>query len=306
MRRRGSQLNKGRDRHSDLALLAILAIWVVSYIFFKLAFREMIPMAFNAARFALLTPVALLVLWLKERNLRIERRDFWPLLLSSVVGHGIYQVLYVTALDWTTAPTMALIGSTIPVFAVVFLTLFRMERLVPVQWLGVGVSMVGVILFVEARSGGVDHSFGVGALMGLGAAMCFALYGIINKPLLRRMTSNRLMAMGLLLGLIPIVPAATPAVLHQNWAHVSALSWFCVVWAGFLPLYLAYMLWNWAIARQGLARTTVVSYLVPAFTAVVSRIFLGDKLTLLQVIGGLIVLGGVALTRRAPEIDIVP
>lgn len=289
------------DRATDLALLAILCIWVSSYVVFKLAFREFIPMAFNLARFVLMTPVAFLVLWLKEGNLRLDRRDFWLLALSSLIGHGIYQVLFITALDWTTAPTMALLSSTIPVFAAIFLTVLRMERLVAIQWAGVFVSLAGVALFVEAHSGGGTHSFGLGALMALGGSICFALYGLINKPLLTRMSSARLMAFGLLFGVVFLVPAAMPAVMRQNWAGVTPVGWFCLVWAAMLPVYVAYLLWNWAISRQGLARTTVVSYLVPVFTAVTSRIFLGDRLTVLQVLAGVVVLGGVALTRRAPD-----
>jgi uncharacterized membrane protein len=115
-------LNNERDRGSDLALLAILVIWVSSYAFFKIGFREVRPIAFTLARFVLMTPVAFIVLWLREGNLRLDRRDIGLLALSSVIGHSTYQILFVTALDWTNASTMALLSSTIPVFAAVFLT----------------------------------------------------------------------------------------------------------------------------------------------------------------------------------------
>jgi len=63
------------------------------------------------------------------------------------------------------------------------------------------------------------------------------------------------------------------------------------------PVYLAYALWNWAILKRGIARTTVFAFAVPVVAAVLAVLFLGESLHVEQVVGGLMVVAGLVLTR---------
>ena len=290
-----------RDPVADLALLAVLAIWVASFLVFKVAFHQFLPHAFNLARFTLMIPLAFATLWLSEGDLRLQRSDLRSMVVSGLLGFGIYQSLFISGLAHTQASNMALLLSMTPVFSALMLALFRLERVTRRQWAGICISMAGVVLFITNGGALADARLGPGDLMALGSSACFAAYGILNKPLLERMTPVRLMAYGLLVGIVPLVPVSLPDVLRQDWTAIDASGWLLLAYATVFPVYLAYMLWNWAIARHGVIRTAPVSYLVPVFTGLTAWLFLGERLTGVQVLAGAVVLAGVGLTRSGPR-----
>jgi drug/metabolite transporter (DMT)-like permease len=277
-------------------LLAVLLTWVAGFVVLKLALRQLLPMAFNFSRFVLMVPLAFVTLRLVEGDIRIPRRDLAPVALSGVLGFGAFQVTFIGGLDRTSAAGMALLMATVPVFSALMLAAARMERLSRVQWLGILVALAGVASFVQARPGG-GLQFRTGDLLALVAGASFAAYSVLNKPLVQRVTPLRLMAYGLLFGLLAMAPFSVRDVLRQDWGAVSLGVWVAVAWATVFPIYLAYILWNWAIARQGVARTVLVSYFVPVLAGVAAHLFLAERLTPGQIGAGVIVLGGVALAR---------
>lgn len=268
---------------------------------FKLAFKEFIPLAFNLARFFLMIPIAFITLWAVERDLRLPRSEWWPMFVSSVLGFGGYQMLFITGLAHTSASAASLLLSTMPIMTALFLTLGRVEILSALQWTGVVGALSGVVVFIQFGDG--LSGFSYGDLMILGAAASFALYGIVNKPVLRRMSPARLMAYGVLFGTIELLPGSWSSLVAQDWSRVTVGGWLGLLYQAVFPVYVAYLLWNWAIHRQGIARTVPVSYLVPVLTGVSAYALLGERLHVGQVLAGLFVLAGVALcrTNAAPE-----
>lgn len=288
------------DPKAELALLAILMIWVASFIVFKLAFQEFDPMAFNMARFILMVPLAFGWLWVSERDLRLPQGTFWGMFLSSMLGFGVYQVFFINGLAMTTASSSSLLLATMPILSAIFLTVGGIERLSVWQWVGIVLAMIGVAAFVEFRPGAGFQGFTLGDLMILGAATCFAIYGILNKNIMQRMTPARVTAYGVLFGAIMLLPFSWKGLARQDWSAVSTQGWLFLVFQTIFPVYVAYLLWNWAIERQGVAKTVPISYLVPVLTGISAAIFLGEKLVGMQIVAGALVLCGVALSRSTP------
>jgi drug/metabolite transporter (DMT)-like permease len=102
----------------------------------------------------------------------------------------------------------------------------------------------------------------------------------------------------LTIGAVPVLLICLPALLSQDWARVTLAGWAAVVWASIVPVYFAWSVWSWATARVGVARTSVYMYLVPIISGVTSALFLGESFGVQQLLGALLVLGGLALGRR--------
>jgi DME family drug/metabolite transporter len=66
-----------------------------------------------------------------------------------------------------------------------------------------------------------------------------------------------------------------------------------------LPVYVAYMLWNWAIARRGAATATSLSLLVPILSGLFSVLLFGEQFGLLKLLGAAFVLAGLVVVRYA-------
>ena len=63
------------------------------------------------------------------------------------------------------------------------------------------------------------------------------------------------------------------------------------------PVYVAYILWNWAIARRGVATATTFSLLVPIASGVLSVLFFGEEFSPAKLIGAGLVLAGLVIVR---------
>jgi drug/metabolite transporter (DMT)-like permease len=136
-----------------------------------------------------------------------------------------------------------------------------------------------------------------GDLLSLGAAAAFGAYGVITRPLVGTYPFRELMAYTLAIGGSLLVVAGLPAAVRQDWSGVDAVSWLVLVYAAVFPVYVAYALWNWAIRRRGIPRTVVFGFLTPVIAGALAVAGLGERVGVEQVLGGMLVVGGLVLTR---------
>jgi drug/metabolite transporter (DMT)-like permease len=299
----------------DLGLLFVVLIWGFSPALFKFALEELQPLAFVFVRFVLLSAVSLVVLaWRGARGgqaWRIRRRDVPPLILSGLSGYGIYQLFYMLGLAHTTVFASALLVATVPLWSALILAFTRLERIHPVQWIGIAVSLAGVAWFLAAGQGhqselAADRALTplemlAGNALSLGAAALFAVYGILNRGLGRRYSPPELMCYTLLVGTLALAPFGVPALLTQEWSQVTGHTWLIIAYSVFFPIYITYTIWNWAIGRRGVGYVTLFSYAVPVMSGVFGFLLLGEALTLAQLAGAAVVLGGMLAARWGVE-----
>src|SRR5688500_1698649 len=116
-------------------------------------------------------------------------------------------------------------------------------------WVGLGVALVGVALFLLEKRGASAGTL-LGDVLSIGAAVAFAIYGIITRPLVRKYPAETYTAWSVLAGTVPLLLISLPDALRQDWQTVSLLGWLSIVYLAIFPVYIAYILWNYAIARQ--------------------------------------------------------
>ena len=188
----------------------------------------------------------------------------------------------------------------VPLFTVLILALMG-ESTPGQEWLGVGIAVAGVAVFLLDKRGQAGTV--VGDALSLGAAVAFAAYGIVNRPLVARYPPETYTAYTVLIGSVPLLIVAAPATLAQDWGDVSAAGWLAIVYMVVLPVYVAYMLWNWAIARRGVATATTFSLLVPIVSGILSALIFAEGFGPAKLLGAALVLAGlvIARTRRTPH-----
>jgi hypothetical protein len=87
----------------DLALLAVALMWASTFTLFKIAWREMDPVAFTALRFAAMFLFSVAVLIFSTSRVRPRRADLPALVASGLTGYFLYQMGFVLGLDRTSA-----------------------------------------------------------------------------------------------------------------------------------------------------------------------------------------------------------
>jgi len=298
----------------DFGLVFVVAVWGLSPTIFKVALEEVQPLTFVIMRFTLLSVVAVAaVLVAAARNpalrpFRIKRGDFAPLIISGLSGYGIYQLFYIEGLYRTTAFGSALFSATVPLWSAVLLALLRVERIRAGQWVGIGISLCGIVWFLSAArtpsEAPIDRALTpativVGNALSFAGAGLFALYGVVNKRLAARYSPPELMCYTLLVGTVALAPFGAASLAQQNWSHVDWRLWVILPYSVFFPIYITYSIWNWAIGKRGVGYVTLYNYAVPVLGGLVAFVALGEALSVTQGLAAAVVLGGMLVARWA-------
>lgn len=290
---------------TDLMMIGMVVIWGVNYSIIKLAMRSLSPFTFNVVRFSLATLLMLLLLRARGESLRIARRDIPAMLVLGLTGHGLYQIFFVSGLALTTASNSSLILASMPIFAALYAQLFRVERANRATWIGIAISFAGILLLMLGS--GKEFSVGSSTLTGdfltLVAAMLWAGYVTISKPLLVRYSPVKVTTMLMLVGTPILVAVGLPSALAQDWRSVPPIAWGAILYSAGLSTVLAYTLWSVGIRRIGSTRTAIYSNVTPIAAVAAGWLLLGDRLQPAQAVGAAVVVCGLLLTRRGRTSD---
>lgn len=298
-----------RSRFPELALLAVVVIFASTFIFGKQIFTEVSPLAFAAVRFIAITLLAFGVLAVSVRTGKavwsIDRRDIPRFAFAGVCAYCFYQLGFVLGLERTSAFSSSLLIGTVPLFTIALLAGLG-ERPPARAGVGVGIALVGAAVFLADKYGTPGTL--VGDLLSVGSAISFAIYGIVNRPLVKRYPTATYSAYTVLAGAIPLVLISLPSALQQDWRAVSISSWLLIGYMVVLPVYVAYMVWNWAITRRGAAVASSYTLLVPVVSGLLSVTLYGETFDLEKLVGAALVLGGLVLLqqRGSRQITIQP
>ena len=299
-----------RPDPADGMLVAANVIWSLNYATTKYAFERWSPIAFSGLRFATAGIALALIVRMREGGIGVERRDVRLVVLCGIVGIFLNQLTFTYAVDFTAAANVALILASAPAFAAVFAVVLGHERVRPAHWVALGLSLVGVGLVVAGGSNLEGFSLR-GDLLAVGAALTWAAYTVMLRPLFGRYSAGRISALVILVGAVIMAPVTIVQVAHQDFGSLTRLDWGAWVYSTIGPLLVTNWLYFRSLHRVGAARATLYMYLQPFLGAVFAAWLLDEKLVAIQLIGGAVIVGGVALgravaTRRAAPDELEP
>ena len=284
----------------DLLMLGVVVVWGVNISVTKSTLAEMAPLAFDGLRF-LLSSITMLILTIAiQGDLRIQRGDWPRLALIGLIGHTLYQLLFIIGLDRTQAGHSALILGLTPVSVALIGLVLGIERVRAWVWAGIWLSFVGVGLVTSGSNDGI-HLGGptlLGDLLTLAATLCWASYTVLAKPLLSRYSPIKLTTLTMALGTVPLLAASMPALVAQEWGRVTAAGWLGLLYSYSLAIVGGYTVWYVSVQRVGSARTAIFSNLLPVVGLVAAWLMRGETLTPVQLIGAAMLLLGISLARR--------
>jgi drug/metabolite transporter (DMT)-like permease len=271
-------------------------LWSLNYATTKYAFERWNPLAFSGVRFAA-AGLAMAAIVLKlEGSLRIDRRDVPRVVLAGATGIFLNQLTFNYALDYTAAANVALILGASPAFTAAFVVALGHERVRPLHWLALGVSLSGVALVVQGGSGLEGFSLR-GDLLAIGAAVTWAAYSVMLRPLFGRYSAMRLSTLMIIVGAVLMAPLSVRQMAAQDFGSIGALRYGSLLYSAIFPLVVTNVLYFGALRRVGAARATLFMYPQPFLGALFAALLLGEHIAVVQVVGGVVIVGGVALGR---------
>lgn len=218
------------------------------------------------------------------------------------MGVFLYNALFFSGLARIPAGRAAMIVACVPSAVALYSGLVLRSPTGLVKGLGIALSLAGVSVIL---SGGnplslFTHGADPGDLLILGCVAAWAAYTIAGGRVMRRTTPLAAVTWSCVLGCAMLLPAALATGLA---GQVLAADW--IIWANmaFLGVGATGLAFTWyydGILALGAARASVFINLVPVFATALGCALLGEGVGLPLLLGGLMVLGGVALANRQP------
>jgi drug/metabolite transporter (DMT)-like permease len=282
---------------TELGLLVMALIWGLNFAVLKYGTSVLEPIAYNAIRMTVGT-VVLLTLAFALAPVP-SPRDVGRLMLLGVLGHGVYQGLFINGLAMTRAGTAALVVAASPAFIAIVGRALGTERISKRAVLGIVLSFVGVTVVVlgSAQNGESGSAHVLGDLLILASVLAWAFYTTLLRDLTHRLEGVHIAGWTLLGGTIPILLIAAPALSRTNFGAIAPLTWGAVFYSGVGAIGIAYLFWYRGVRIIGSTRTAMFAQLQPAIALVAAWPLLGERPTPWQLGGSFGVMGGLLLTR---------
>ncbi|MGB9959870.1 MAG: DMT family transporter [Candidatus Bathyarchaeales archaeon] len=284
----------------DLMLLAMSFVWGFNFTVVKVALTYFSPLSFNALRFSLASLLLLGFLQLREKSLGIHREDFKKFLALALIGNSVYQLLFIYGISLTTAGNSSLILATTPIFVALFSSLLHVEKVERRVWQSVIISFLGVALIVlgSGKPLTLTEQSLIGDILILTGTMCWSLYTILSKPLLKRYTPLKLTSLTVAMGTPVLVLASIPSIALQDWNAIPTQGWLSLAFSACLAIALGYAIWYTGVSRIGSARTSLYEYLITVIAISTAWIFLSESMNLIQIAGAALVFIGLYTSRK--------
>jgi drug/metabolite transporter (DMT)-like permease len=276
------------------AAILTIVLWSSAFVAIRLAARTFAGGPLALLRFGVASLAFLAAATLRRPRVP-SRHDLAGLFLVGLIGIAIYHAAVNEGERTVNAGTASLLVCTSPIFTALLAAAWLRERLGPRGIAGVVVGFAGAAIL--ARGSGASLAAGRGTLLVLLAAIAQAIYFVLQKPLLARLTAFDVTAWSTWLGTAALLVFAPGLVRTLAVAPPSAL--LAGVYLGVFPAALANGLWAFVLAHVPAARASSWIFLVPPIAMGMGWLLLGETLTPAAIAGGTVALLGVAITQRA-------
>lgn len=281
-----------------LAALAATVLWAGNFVVARGIAHEIPPIQLNFWRWtvalACLLPLALPKL---RADLPAIRRNLPYLAVMGLLGVAALNSFIYKAGQTTESLNMALLVPTAPIMILVLSRLIYNEPITPRRLAGLVVVLLGVLALVS-RGDWRDIAsvqFAPGDLWALAGAACFAVYSFLIRKRPADISIEGFNAAMFGLGLAIMLPFVLweAVVLPGPVWNAQVVAGVC--YAGLGCSFGAYLLWTRAIASIGPVPAGIVYYTLPLFTAIESVLLLGERVSLMHVLGGALIVSGIML-----------
>jgi drug/metabolite transporter (DMT)-like permease len=284
----------------DLLMIVTAMLMGSSYPFAKDVLAVMSPLLYSASRYLVAALFLFAMMALMGKPLALPRRDWVPMIVLSLLGVALFQACWGLAMARTAPSVGSIVMTTTTAFSAILAWLGG-RRLPGLGWAGIVTAFVGVVIVVNNSLSRITLSFDSldGTLIWMLSAFAWALYVDRGAPYNLRLGALPVMAWTTLIGSLILLPISLAFDSLGEFTRLDDRLLGYWLYTAIFPVGVAFLGLTAGLDRLGVSRVMVYMYLIPVAGVGLSAAFFGDPLTAARVLGGLIVLLGVILTRVA-------
>jgi drug/metabolite transporter (DMT)-like permease len=249
------------------------------------------PIAVLVLRFCI-AAIVMIAIMLARKELFPRGRTLLGLILMGAVGYAGVSLAYFTALTMARASLVALLLYLYPALVTILSVVFLKEQLGFIKRGALFLALAGTALTVGLTGGGSAP----GIMLGIGAALLYAIYILAGSHVVHQARS---IASSTLVMISAATAYAGIAVVHGSAFPQTVVGWAAVVAIALVSTVLAFVTFFAGLKQVGPITASTLSTWEPGVTVVLATLVLGERMGLLQLLGGvLILLAAVVLMRE--------
>ncbi|HYL09798.1 MAG TPA: EamA family transporter [Candidatus Acidoferrales bacterium] len=285
-----------------------VVMWSLNFIAAKIGLRQLGPLTMAAFRVvlagAVMVPAYLVCRRLPSFAPHVMRppsgfsiRDLWVFTYLGFFGVCINQVCFTVGLRYTSVGHSAVIIGMGPIYVLALASAMRLERLTLRKVVGMGVSLIGVIVLATEEGIGTHSPTFVGDAITMAGSIGFALYAVLGKRVAANYDTLTMTAFNQIVGAIIALPVAVLEAMRlgavSHWAAIGWPAWAATGYMAAFGSAGAYLLYFWLLRYMPPSQLSAFSYLLPVTATLLGIWWLGEKGSWNQLAGGALVLAGV-------------
>ena len=278
-----------------IAGILAASIWGGMYVVSKVVMDVIPPFVLLTARLILgivsLWPVVAL-----NGGIRFNRNQWKVVLVVGLVGYGISLGFQFIGTKLSTAANGALVTSATPAFVLIFAALLLGERITLRRLSALGLATIGVIIVLDPRNVRISPDLFWGNISLIFAAVTWALYSVLIRKLTRGLPVLQVSVVCFMGGLPLTIPASLIEFNTMGIGKLTTGVYWGILYLGVVSTGLAMFLWNLAFARLKAGLASLTFFAQPVVGAGLGALFLGEQLTPLFLIGGVMIGMGLIFT----------
>ncbi len=291
---------KGLWGQAYVLLTLTTLMWGGNAIAGRLAVGEVSPMMLTCLRWVIVVTVLLPLVGRQVIAEWLKIRERWVFtILMGAFGFTGFNALFYAAAHYTTAVNLTIFQGSIPVLVLLGTVLFFKARVIPLQIIGMIVTILGVILVSVKADFEILRTLAlnIGDVWTLIACVFYAGYtlGLRHRPAIPSLIFFASLAGVAFLTSLPLlwIEAAQGALQFP-----TPKGWAILLYVGLLPSLLSQVFFMRGVELIGPARAGLFVNLVPVFGALLAVVLLGEPFAIYHALGLVLVLGGIWLAER--------
>jgi drug/metabolite transporter (DMT)-like permease len=298
----------GAKRGIHAALVSVVLCWGLVFVGIARLLPQIDAVQLVTIRFTLIALVfALIFVVVPSTRPHIRTaRDWWIFIAMGVLAVPGSQLTIVNGQKYLSPPLVSLVVTTSPAWAAIIAAIFLKEKINALQIAGFATALGGVTVIIVAGTGtsGFEVDNPWGAMLTVLSPICWALYTVVSKTQAGKYGGVTAVGLAMITGSLAMIPVWPHAI--EGLGEITPTGWG---WMAFLVIggtVVPYLVWWRALGVLSAGATTAYMYGIPLAALLWSWAVLGTAPTLLALVGGGIVICGVAMIQfgrrnRTPE-----
>jgi len=286
----------------------VILIWAVNFIAAKIGLRSL-PAATLASFRVVLAGAVMLPFYrfcsrlpafaetAESRRRRFTGRDLWTFLYMGFFGVVMNQVCFTVGLRYTSVSHAAVIVGMGPIYTLIFAVLFQLENATWRKAIGMAIAFGGVAVLASENGISAHSPSLLGDAITMTGSIGFAMYVVLGKRLGARYDPLTMTAFSHYAGAVLVLPVAVyRAVLLGSagqWRAIPWTGWAAMLYMAVFSSAVAYVFYFWLLRYLEASQLSAFTYLLPVVATILGIVWLSEKGSWDQVLGGVLALSGV-------------